>query len=215
MEFAGFAILSQIRHFDKTDIEIGLTLQPQAPKIAKERGDDVMELAAEFDRSITCAFTGHRPRALPWGDNEGDPRCLAVKERLDEAVARAYDLGYRHFICGMAQGSDLYFGEAVVRLRLIYPDLSLEGAVPFPDQCKRWPTADQKRYYDLLDRCNMETLIQQSYTPQCMHRRNRYMVDHASRLIAIYNGLGERGGTLSTLNYAMEQGVKIDMIEID
>lgn len=173
-----------------------------------------MELTAGFDRAITCAFTGHRPRALPWGVNEGDPRCLAAKERLDEAVVRAYELGYRHFICGMAQGADLYFGEAVARLRLIHPDLTLEGAVPFPEQCKRWPLSDQRRYYDLLDRCDMETLIQQSYTPQCMHRRNRYMVDHSSRLIALYNGRGERGGTLSTLHYAMEQGVEIDIIEI-
>ena len=60
----------------------------------------------------------------------------------------------------------------------------------------------------------METLIQQSYTPNCMHRRNRYMVDHASRLIALYNGLGERGGTLSTLHYALERGVEIDIVEI-
>lgn len=173
-----------------------------------------MEWTAGFDRSVTCAFTGHRPRALPWGDNESDPRCLAAKERLDEAVARAYAQGYRHFICGMAQGSDLYFGEAVVRLRLIHPELTLEAAVPFPEQCNRWPAADQERYRDLLDRCDMETLIQQSYTPTCMHRRNRYMVDHASRLIALYNGLGKRGGTLSTLHYAMGQGVDIDIVEI-
>ena len=48
-----------------------------------------------------------------------------------------------------------------------------------------------------------------------MHRRNRYMVDHASRLIALYNGLGKRGGTLSTLQYAMGQNVEVEMIEID
>ncbi|MFG6373396.1 MAG: DUF1273 domain-containing protein [Oscillospiraceae bacterium] len=174
-----------------------------------------MELTERFERATTCAFTGHRPRALPWGDDEGDPRCLAAKKRLDEALERAYGQGYRHFICGMAQGGDLYFGEAVVRLRLVHPELTLEGAVPFPDQCRRWPLADQQRYYDLLDKCDMETLIQQSYTPHCMHRRNRYMVDHASRLIALYNGLGKRGGTLSTLQYAMGQNVEVEMIEID
>lgn len=174
-----------------------------------------MEWTAGFDRSVTCAFTGHRPRALPWGGDESDPRCLAAKKQLDEAVERAYEQGYRHFICGMAQGSDLYFGEAVVRLRLIHPELTLEGAVPFPEQCKHWPREDQHRYYDLLDQCDMETLIQQSYTPYCMHRRNRYMVDHASRLIALYNGLGKRGGTFSTLQYAMEQNVGVEIIEID
>lgn len=173
-----------------------------------------MELTTGFDRKATCAFTGHRPSALPWGRDEGDPRCLDAKERLEGAVLNAYRLGFRHFICGMAQGGDLYFGEAVARLRLVYPDVTLEGAVPFPEQCKRWPPADQKRYHDLLDRCDVETLIQQSYTPACLHRRNRYMVDHAARLIALYNGLGKRGGTLSTLSYALEQGIDVDIIEI-
>ena len=31
---------------------------------------------------ITCCFTGHRPQRLPWGDNEADLRCQAVKARL-------------------------------------------------------------------------------------------------------------------------------------
>lgn len=29
-----------------------------------------------------CAFTGHRPRKFPWGYNEDDARCVALKETL-------------------------------------------------------------------------------------------------------------------------------------
>ena len=61
------------------------------------------------EREHTCCFTGHRPNKLPWGSNEGDPRCLALKERLAREVEAAYDKGYRHFISGMALGCDLYF----------------------------------------------------------------------------------------------------------
>ena len=35
-------------------------------------------------RPISCCFSGHRPGKLPWGDDEGDRRCLALKERLDQ-----------------------------------------------------------------------------------------------------------------------------------
>ena len=35
-------------------------------------------------RPISCCFSGHRPGKLPWGDDEGDRRCLALKERLPE-----------------------------------------------------------------------------------------------------------------------------------
>ena len=31
-------------------------------------------------RPISCCFSGHRPGKLPWGDDEGDRRCLALKE---------------------------------------------------------------------------------------------------------------------------------------
>ena len=60
---------------------------------------------------ISCSFSGHRPEKLPWGDNERDERCLALKAAMDEMVRKAYDDGYRHFICGMARGCDTYFCE--------------------------------------------------------------------------------------------------------
>ena len=55
-------------------------------------------------RPVSCCFSGHRPTKLPWGGNESDPRCVALKQRLWDAMEAAYEEGYRHFICGMAQG---------------------------------------------------------------------------------------------------------------
>ena len=31
---------------------------------------------------ISCSFSGHRPEKLPWGDNERDERCLALKDAI-------------------------------------------------------------------------------------------------------------------------------------
>lgn len=76
-------------------------------------------------RPCTCCFTGHRPEKLPWGSDETDPRCAALKEKLRDAVEAAYGEGMRHFICGMARGCDLYFAEAVLALRA--PDSSGGG----------------------------------------------------------------------------------------
>ena len=60
-------------------------------------------------RQKSCCFTGHRPAKLPWGYREEDPRCITLKARIFDAVTLAWQEGYRHFICGMAQGCDLYF----------------------------------------------------------------------------------------------------------
>ena len=78
-----------------------------------------------MDKEITCCFTGHRPSKLPWGQNENDPRCVKVKQELASRLEGIYELGFRHFMCGMAIGCDMYFAEAVLNLRDRHPDVSL------------------------------------------------------------------------------------------
>lgn len=162
-------------------------------------------------REETCCFTGHRPEKLPWGDRESDPRCAQLKRWLDRAVLECYQKGSRHFLCGMAQGADLYFCESALRLRQLYSDLRVEAAVPCRSQADRWPEADRSRYLRLLERCDLVTLVQEVYTPGCMMRRNRYMVERSSRIIAVYDGYP--GGTRNTLLYALRRG--LDVVQID
>lgn len=164
-------------------------------------------------RPVTCCFTGHRPASLPWGTDETDPRCIALRERISGAAESAIELGARHFICGMAEGCDMYFCEEIIRLRRRYPHITLEAAIPCLTQSDGWSAAQRLRYRSLLAQCDMETLVQEDYTPGCMHRRNRYMVDHAALLIAVHNGLP--GGTRSTVEYAMRRGVSIVDIPLE
>lgn len=163
-------------------------------------------------RQISCAFTGHRPGKLPWRDDESDTRCIALKAKLYAAVESAVQEGTEHFICGMAEGCDLYFAETVIALKEHYPQISLEAAIPCPTQADRWSRAQRERYERILSRCDEKTVIQQMYTPDCMQRRNRYMVDHANLLIAAHDGLP--GGTRSTILYALKRGLSIVDIPI-
>lgn len=158
-------------------------------------------------RRRSCCFTGHRPGKLPWRYDESDARCLALKRRIGDAVEAAYESGFRHFLCGMALGCDLYFCESVLALRRRRPDVVLEAAIPCPGQARAWPEEQRERYQKLVAACDMETLVSARYTSSCMHRRDRYMVDHAALLIAAFNGTA--GGTCYTLGYAMDQGLTI------
>ena len=164
-------------------------------------------------RETTCCFTGHRPEKLPWGEDETDPRCLELKARLDRAVEEAYDAGMRHFLCGMARGADFYFCEAVLKLREARPGVTLEAVIPWEEQAARWGERDRDRYFDLVRRCDRETMIQRHYDRGCALRRNRYMVDHASRVIAVYDGM--MGGTMYTLTYAMRRGLTVELLEVE
>lgn len=164
------------------------------------------------DKTATCTFTGHRAEKLPWRYDEDDPRCAELKRCIYDAAAAVYESGARHFICGMASGGDLFFCEAVLRLRQERPDVTLEAAVPFEGQAARWPAPLRRRWGRLVTECDFQTVISKEYAPDCMMRRNRYMVDASSWLIAAYNGAA--GGTRATLLYAMRQGLQIIQIPI-
>jgi len=166
-----------------------------------------------MEKEKTCCFTGHRPEKLPWGFREEDPRCLDLKKRLRQAIERAYQDGFRHFIAGMARGCDQYCVEIVLQLREEHPDVTLEAAIPCEEQANRWKASDRERYSDLIAKCDLETVVQRHYDKNCMQRRNRYMVDRSSRLIAAYDGM--MGGTMYTIHYAMQRGLDVEMIEIE
>ncbi len=164
------------------------------------------------DREHSCCFTGHRPQKLPWGMNENDPRCVSLKAELAARLEAIYELGYRSFLCGMAIGCDMYFAEAVLALREKHADVRLEAAIPFGDQPGRWGQAQRRRYNTLIDSADEVTVLQYGYTPDCMMRRNRYMVDRSSLLLACYDG--RPGGTMNTILYAQRSGVKVIIVDV-
>lgn len=158
-------------------------------------------------KAITCCFSGYRPSKLPWGNNENDPRCIELKKRLRDVIEAVYGAGIRHFICGMARGSDLAFCKEVIEFRNYRDDVTLEAAIPCEAQCESWSEQERNLYYNLVSQCDVETILQGAYTSNCMQKRNQYMVDSSSLLIAVFDGMF--GGTMQTVNYAQKKGVKI------
>lgn len=165
------------------------------------------------NQSITCCFTGHRAAKLPWGFYEADPRCIKLKQQIYDTAEAVYASGIRHFICGMANGCDMYFGEAILQLKLAYPDVILEAAIPYSGQADHWKEPEKSRWQRLYDNSDYITVVSQDYTKDCMNKRNRYMVDHSSVLIAAYNGT--KGGTQNTMLYAIRSKCEVIQIPVD
>ena len=157
----------------------------------------------------TCAFTGHRPKGL--GYPELDERCAALKEKLRALIIRMIEEeGVTHFISGMAQGVDMYAAEIVLDLKSKYPHITLDSAIPCETQAIKWSVASRERYYNIAAKCDKETMLQREYTPDCMDKRNRYMVDHADYILAVWNGCPS--GTGNTVRYAHKKGKSIIVI---
>jgi len=155
----------------------------------------------------TCCFSGYRPEKLPWGAGEDDPRCLALKGNLALAAERLIASGIRNFICGMARGCDTYFCEAVLRVMEDRPGVTVEAAIPYERQASGWREEDRARYARLVEQCTFATYVARDYSRDCIHRRNRYMVDNSSVLVAVYDG--QPGGTKNTVAYARKRGLEI------
>jgi uncharacterized phage-like protein YoqJ len=138
---------------------------------------------------------------------------VELKQRLRREAERAYEDGFRHFITGMARGTDQYFAQIVLELKESLPGITLEAAIPCEEQAARWKESEREQYFDLVARCDLETMVQRHYDRGCMQRRNRYMVDRSARLIAAYDGL--LGGTMYTIHYAMRRGIDVVIVDVE
>ena len=138
---------------------------------------------------IACAITGHRPKSFPWKYNETAPDCVLLKDTLAAQIKLLADSGVTDWLSGMALGVDLWCAQEV-----------------------KWPKAEQEQYHSILKRADEVVYVSRDYHPDCMLERNRYMVDRASILLAVYNGT-YRSGTAMTVRYAKEQGTKIMIID--
>ena len=161
---------------------------------------------------IACAITGHRPKSFPWKYNETAPDCVLLKETLAAQIKLLADSGVTDWLSGMALGVDLWCAQIVLSLKEKNPALRLHCILPREGQEVKWPKAEQEQYHSILKRADEVVYVSRDYHPDCMLERNRYMVDRASILLAVYNGT-YRSGTAMTVRYAKEQGTKIMIID--
>lgn len=159
-----------------------------------------------------CAFTGHRPNKLPWRYDEADSRCIALKAALAKQIGLLVESGFTQFLSGMAEGTDMFCSEIVLALREKNPALKLHCILPCTAQAEKWSASSRERYCSTLERADSIVYVSRDYHKNCMLDRNRFMVEHASVLLAVYNG-ARRSGTGATVNYARKMGREIIVID--
>lgn len=155
-------------------------------------------------KKITCCFTGHRPEKL------ADLTCR-IQEELEKQIHRAFADGFRVFITGMARGVDIWAAEIVLKLRDAGLPVKLLCACPYKGFEQNWSQTWQKQYHNILAAADDIKYISPNYSRACFQLRNRWMVDHASKVIAVFNG--ENGGTKNTIAYAEKNAVPVVYIK--
>ncbi len=151
----------------------------------------------------TCTFTGHRPEHL------AIPQAQVI-QWLEEQIERAADEGYTDFITGMQLGVDLWAAEAVLKLIDKDRQIRLIAACAFRGMEEDWETDWKERYYYVLSRSELVYYISDHPDKRPFLDRSHWMVDRASRLIAVYTGAP--GDTKETIEYARKKKRDIVMI---
>ncbi len=107
----------------------------------------------------------------------------------------------------MAMGVDIWAGEIVARLRDTDSRLHLIAAVPWPGFSARWNAEWKTRYEKLIKQADFVKYTSRTYDPSVFAKRNFWMVDHCTRVIAFYNG--SDGSTKEMVEYAQEQDIDV------
>lgn len=145
-------------------------------------------------REECVAFTGHRSYA---GEREAE---------LKQIIKSLHKEGCTHFLSGMAAGFDMAAAEAVLALRGEI-EITLCCVIPYAGQRGGIPKEDQGRYDRLLEEADEVVQLAEGYFRGCFHKRNDFLVDHASCLVAYYNT--PKGGTHYTFQRAQKKGLRL------
>lgn len=160
---------------------------------------------AEY-KTHTCTFTGHRPERLEIPEN-------IVKKWLQEQINKAVSDGYDRFISGMQRGVDLWAAESVLKLKSEGKNIKLIAACAFigMDSGKGWDDKWRDVYKNILVHADEVYYIGEKPGKAAFLKRDDWMVDHSSRLIAVYNDAP--GGTKHTIDRAEKQGLEVFKLE--
>lgn len=158
----------------------------------------------------TCAVTGHRPAKLHLGRT--DDAAFRLRERIRLQLTELYEKGVRRFLLGGALGVDLWAGEILVSMGKdgCFSGLELVMVLPFAGYDRPWNEQERERMNAVRAHCAQTVIVGNGENPTlCYWLRNRYLVDHADCLLAVYEPAHARSGTGMTVRYGERKGIPI------
>lgn len=131
----------------------------------------------------------------------------------DETSIRIHIRGYLRKIkpvrvyIGMAIGFDLMVAQECLKMKIPYV-----ACVPFSGQEKYWLPGQRKLYRELLEKAEkVEVLFQDGFASWKYLKRNEFMVNAATHVMAYWNGQ-ERSGTGHAVKLADQKLLPLDNI---
>lgn len=150
-----------------------------------------------MDTKKIIAGTGHRPLYCPCKYDELHPWLLNIKKQLHSFLLKEKPIVVN---TGMAIGWDTWLAEEAIKL-----SIKIDAYIPFKGQSKKWPSAAQLRYNNILEQANNIYYTSKNYYPDVFFDRDADLIRNANKIFALWNPKIKKGGTYHTICLAKKQ----------
>ena len=164
----------------------------------------------EMNNNLCCAVIGQSPMRFPWGFDEEDAGCNALKLALAQKIMELRQRDVTRFAVVADNGIGLYAGECINALRKTDPDLMLFVVTPHEEQSTKWAPYLRERYFQLLIDCTIMEVASLRKTPDCEYDAYRRIIDYADMVLAVYDPATARGDAVDrAMEYVKARGLPL------
>ena len=135
----------------------------------------------------TCAIIGCSPMCFPWGFDEEDEGCAALKLILINQISRQRGEGCTRFAVSMDCGVGLNSAEILHGLKGSEEELETICYVPYEEQATKWTPELRDRYFNALAACTEVVNVAYEKTVGCKFKAYLEAINEADTVIAVYN----------------------------
>ena len=135
----------------------------------------------------TCAIIGCSPMCFPWGFDEEDEGCAALKLILINQITKLRVEGCTRFAVSMDCGVGLYAAEILHGLKEQDDALKTICYVPYEEHATKWTPELRDRYFNALAACTEIVNVAYEKTVDCEFKAHLAAINEADTLIAVYD----------------------------
>ena len=158
----------------------------------------------------TCAIIGCSPLCFPWGFDEEDEGCAALKLILMNRISRLRGEGYTRFAVSLDCGVGLYAAEILHGLKESDGELETICYVPYEEQATKWTPELRDRYFNTLAACTEVVNVAYEKTVGCEFKARLEAMKEADTVIAVYdpdNPLCEREAAAAAVSEMLHKQI--------
>ena len=135
----------------------------------------------------TCTIIGCSPMCFPWGFDEEDEGCAALKLILINQISKLRGEGCMRFAISMDCGVELYAAEILHGLKEQEDALETICYVPYEEQATKWTPELRDRYFNALAVCTEVVNVAHKKTVGCEFKAQLEAMKEADTVIAVYD----------------------------